>query len=97
MTFDAVLSATAEGFVSSLSPVDRQAFYRALDVLLQDPYPDGVSKILLAFFPYRSGTVGFAHGDFWISYSILNPAYIRIASVYWRPDSPRRWGELLEI
>lgn len=97
MTFDAVLSATAEGFVSSLSPVDRQAFYRALDVLLQDPYPDGVSKVRQDFYLYRPGTLGFAHGDFWITYSILNPAYIRIASVYWRPDSPRRWGELLEI
>ena len=97
MTFDAVLSNTAEAFLASLDPVDRQAFYQALDVLLQDPYPDGVSKVLLTFFPYRPGTLGFAHGDFWITYVILNSATIGIASVYWRPDSPRRGGELLEI
>ena len=47
MTFDAFLSATAEIFVTALSPVERQAFYRALTILLQDPYPDGASKFRL--------------------------------------------------
>ena len=97
MTFDAFLSATAETFVASLSPVERQTFYRALDILLQAPYPDGISKFRLDFFPYRLGTLAFTHGDFSIIYTIASSAYIYIASVYWRPDSPRRLGELLEI
>jgi hypothetical protein len=97
VTFDAFLSATAEIFVIALSPVERQAFYRALTILLQDPYPDGASKFRLEFFPYRPGTMAFTHGDFSIIYTIASSAYIYIASVYWRPDSPRRLGELLEI
>ena len=54
-TFDAVIADAAEMFLASLSPVDREQFYRALDVLCSDPYPDGISKISLAFFPTGQG------------------------------------------
>ncbi len=43
-TFDAILSDTIERFLATLGPVERQEFYRALDVLLQDPYPDGAVR-----------------------------------------------------
>ena len=95
MTFDAVLSDTAESFLAEIGPVERQNFYRALDVLLENPYPDGISKVALPF-PYRPGTIGFSYGEFWISYAILNAATIGVASVYWSPDSPRRAGDLCE-
>ena len=96
-TFDAVISDTAEAFLASLSPVDREQFYRALDVLCSDPHPDGISKVPLTFFPYQTEAIGFAYGEFWMTYTILNAATIGIASVYWSPDSPRRAGELFEI
>ena len=88
MAFDAVLSDTAEAFVSSLAPDDRRAFYVALDLLLEDPYPDARTKVVLPF-PYRPGTYGFEHGNFWIAYAFLNPHVLAIATVYWSPNSPR--------
>ncbi len=77
--------------------MDRKQFYRALNVLCSDPYPDGISKVALSFFPYQPGAIGFAYGEFWMTYTILNAATIGVASVYWSPDSPRRAGELFEI
>ncbi|MFH1560574.1 MAG: hypothetical protein ABID84_04095 [Chloroflexota bacterium] len=88
MTFDAVLSDVAESFLASLSPVEREGFYRVLDTLCADPYPDNVSKVYLPF-PYRPGTIGFSQGEFWVAYVILNAATIAVAQVYWSPDSPR--------
>lgn len=90
------MSDTAEASISGLGPVDRQESYRALDALLADPYPDCASKLNLPF-PYREGTIGFAHGEFWISYVILNSATTGVASVYWSPDSHRRAGGIIEI
>ncbi len=29
-----------------------------LDDLLNDPHPDGISKVALDFFPYDEGTIG---------------------------------------
>ena len=95
MTFDVVLSDTAEAFLAEIGPVERRDFYRALDVLLQDPYPDGISKVSLPFF-YRPGVIGFTYRKFWISYVIQNAATIGVASVYWAPDAPRRAGDLFE-
>ena len=88
MTFDAVLSDTAESFLSSLYHVDREAFYQVLDTLCADPYPDDASKVELPF-PYRPGTIGYSQGGFWIAYVILNAATIAVAQVYWAPDSPK--------
>ena len=83
--------------MQSLSISDRVEFLLVLDDLLVDPHPDGISKVSLDFFPYESGTIGFSGGEFWITYKFLNAAMVGIASVYWRPDSPRRAGELYEI
>ena len=87
MSFDAVLSDTAEIFVSHLARDDRKAFYEALDVLLSDPYPNGLDKGDLPF-PYRPGTLGFAYGDFWIAYTFMSSYLLAIAAVYWNPRSP---------
>ncbi len=95
--FDAVISASARSFLESLSEFERVEFFWALDDLLRDPNPDGFSKVALDFFPHSPGTFGFTGGEFWIVYKFLNPSVIGIASVYWKPDSPRRGGELYEI
>ena len=88
MSFDAVLSDTAEVFVSHLARDDRKAFYEALDVLLSNPYPDGLNKVELPFL-YRPGTLGFEYGDFWIAYTFLSLYMLAIVAVFWNPKSPR--------
>ncbi len=87
-TFDAVLSDTVERFLATLGPVERQEFYRALDVLLQDPYPDGDTKVALSF-PYRPGTLGLGSGRFFIiTYTFLNPATLLIIGASRVADRP---------
>ena len=88
VSFDAVLSDTAELFVNQLARDDRRAFYEALDVLLSNPYPDGINRVELPF-PYRPGTLGFEYRDFWIAYTFLNAYMLAILAVYWNPKSPR--------
>ena len=95
-TFDAVISSSSRTFLQSLSISERIEFFWALDDLLRDPYPDGVSKVALDFYPYSPETFGASIGEFWMSYTFLNTATISIAGVYWNPDSPRRGGELYE-
>jgi hypothetical protein len=88
VSFDAVLSDTAEIFVNHLARDDRQRFYEALDVLLTDPYPDGISKVELPF-PYTPNTFRFEYKDFWIAYIFMSLNMLAIASVFWNPKSPR--------
>ena len=88
MPFDAVLSDTAESFLSSLDHVDRETFYQVLYTLCADPYPDDASKVELPF-PYRPGTIAYSQDGYWIAYAILNAATIAVAQVYWAPDSPK--------
>ena len=88
MSFDAVLSDTAQAFVDNLARDDHEAFDEALDVLLSDPYPDGLNKVELPF-PYRPGTLGFEYRDFWIAYTFLNAYMLAVVAVYWNPKSPR--------
>lgn len=88
MSFDAVLSDTAQLFVDHLARDDRRAFNEALDVLLSDPYPDGISKVELPF-PYAPGTLGFEYRDFWMAYTFMSSHMLAIAAVFWNPKSPR--------
>jgi hypothetical protein len=67
---------------------DRKAFSEALNALLSDPYPDGVSKVELPF-PYAPGTFGFEYRDFWMAYTFMSPHMLAIAAVFWNPKSPR--------
>ncbi len=87
MAFDALLSRTARSFVDGLARPDRQELDAALDALLRDPFPDGVSKVDLPF-PYRPGTYGYAAGSFWFAYSFLHSLVLYVAAVYWSRDSP---------
>lgn len=96
-TFDAVLSDRARAFVRSLNWFEQAEFQWALQDLMRDPHPDGRGKVELDTFPYGPGTLAFTGPEFWMVYRFLNATTIGIASVYWRPDSPRRGGELLEI
>ena len=95
--FDAVISAPARRFIQSLNWFEQAQFRWALQDLMKDPHPDGRAKVELDNFPYSPGAFAFTSGEFWIVYRFLNDATIEIASVYWRPDSPRRGGEMLEI
>lgn len=89
MTFDVVISQTVEAFLSALTQAEREECYQIiLDVLCVDPYPDNISKVYLPV-PYKPGTIGFAFGEFWFSYTILNAGYIAVAAIYWNPSSPR--------
>jgi len=88
VTFDAVVSDTAEIFISGLDRGDRQRFYEALDVLMSDPHPDGVTKVALPF-PYTPGTFGFYYRDFWIAYVFLNALVLGVIAAHWSPRSPR--------
>lgn len=88
VSFDAVFSDTADLFVNHLARDDRKAFHDALDALLSDPYPDGVTKVGLPF-PYAPGTFGFEYGDFWLAYIFMNPHMLAIAAVFWNAKSPR--------
>ena len=88
MSFDAVLSDTADTFVNHLARDDRQAFREALDVLLSDPFPDGLTKVELPF-PFASGTYGFEYEDFWIAYTFMNPYMLAIVAAFWNPKSRR--------
>lgn len=88
MAFDAVISDTAETFTSNLAREDRKAFHHALDILLSDPYPDGVIKVALTF-PFKPGVFGFEYGDFWIAYTFINPQVLGIIAAFWSPKSPR--------
>lgn len=82
-----VLSYSARQFVEALSPAEREACYRALSPLFEDPYPNGYTKVPLGF-PYRPGTFGFASGEFWMTYTFLNAMTVWIGGVSWSPDSP---------
>lgn len=88
MSFDAVLSDTAQLFVDHLARDDRRAFNEALDVLLSDHYPDGISKVELPF-PYTPGTLGFEYRDFWMAYTFMSSHMLAIAAVFWNPKSLR--------
>lgn len=87
MALDALISRTARSFVNGLAPPEREEFNAALELLLHDPFPDGVYKVALPF-PYRPGTYGYAAASFWIAYTFLNSLVLYIATVYWSPDSP---------
>ena len=87
MAFDALVSDTARSFVDQLSPVYEQEFRHVLDDLLQDPSPDGITKVELGF-PYRPGIYGYASGSFWIAYLFLNAMVLFVVAVYWSPSSP---------
>ena len=86
-TFDAVLSDPLDHFLATLSPEERQEFYRALDSLLRDPHPDGNAKVALTF-PYRPGTLGFGFGRFFLTYAFLSPATILIIGASRIADRP---------
>ena len=88
MALDALISDTARAFRDSLLERDREEFNQAIDALLDDPTPDGTTKVELPF-PYRSGTFGFDSGSFWIAYLFLNAEVLYIVAAYWSPDSPR--------
>lgn len=88
MLFDALLTDTAESFVKKLSNADQKAFNIALDILMTDPYPDGITKVQLSF-PYKNGTYGFEYGDFWIAYYLKSSYMLGIVAVYWSPKSPK--------
>jgi len=89
VAFDALISDTAQAFREGLTPEHRGTFEQALEALLTDPIPDGLTKIALPF-PYRPGTYGYEAGEFWLAYSFLNPMVLYIASAYWSPSSPNR-------
>ena len=88
MSFDAVLSDTAQTFVDNLARDDHEAFDEALDVLLSNPSPDGLNKVELPF-PYHPGTLGFEYRDFWIAYTFLKGYMLAVVAVYWNPKSQR--------
>ena len=88
MIFDVFIAYTASDFLTSLSEPEQQECRRIiLDVLCKDPFPDGVTKVYLPM-PYAPGTIGFEHGEFWFAYIFENPSLIRVAAIYWSPDSP---------
>jgi len=62
-----------------LTPEERLEFYEGVDGLLQDPTPDGRSKVELSF-PYRPGTLGYSYHRLFLTYTFLNPVTI---SVIW--------------
>lgn len=76
-TFDAVLSAEAEGYLARLNLAQREAFYEALTALMSDPLPDGDTKGALPF-PRERRTFAFAFGAFTMTYTFddRNPLVI---------------------
>ncbi len=52
----------------------------AIDRMMQDPRPDGVTKALLGA-PYPPGTVGFATPDYWITYRFLNSTIVEVLRI----------------
>ncbi len=54
--------------------------------LMNDPYPDGRTKIALPF-PFPYGSIGHRAGGFFITYEFENAATIRILAIGWaNPD-----------
>ena len=88
-SFDVVFRGPAEDFLTSLNQADRLAFFDALAILTEDPYADGVSKVLLNYFPYRPGVIGTEIRNCWVVYQILNAATFEIGTIQAIPDLPR--------
>lgn len=88
MKYDALISQTARGFLNSLGAEDQAILRSALNRLLDNPAPDGLTKIALPAMPYREGTLGYTSGSFWIVYRVMNAATIYISAIHWSLDSP---------
>lgn len=60
----------------------------AIEQVMQDPHPDGVTKASLGA-PYPPGTVGFTTPDYWITYRFLNSTTIEVLRILpWRDFLP---------
>ena len=88
-SFDVVFRGPAEDYLASLNQAERAAFYDALATLTEDPYADGVTKVLLTHFPYTPGFIGTEMCNCWVVYQILNAATLEIGTIQATPDLPR--------
>ena len=57
--------------------------------LVDDPHPDGRTRIPLPF-PYRFGSIGFTSNGFFIMYAIEDSTKIVVLNITW--DNPDYWG-----
>ena len=79
----------ARGFLDGLTPRDYGRAMATVHDLVEDPYPDGRTRIRLPF-PYRFGSIGYTANGFFIVYSIPDTVKMLVHYIGW--VNPDYWG-----
>ena len=89
---DAILSPIAGQAFNAQDASGQERMQAAIEQMMRDPHPDGVTKALLGA-PYPRGTVGLVSRDYWITYRFLNSTVVEVLRILpWEeflPDAGR--------
>ena len=80
MAFDAFLDSGARRFRDSLPTEQQEQVNNAIEVLMSDPYEDGVIKLAIGF-PFRYDSICYATEDFLIAYYFENAAVVTVYAI----------------
>ncbi len=80
MAFDAFLDSGARHFKDSLPAEQQEQVDDAIEVLMGDPYEDGLTKLAIGF-PFRYDSICYATEDFLIAYYFENAAVVTVYAI----------------
>ena len=83
--FDVLFKENAEYFLSGLTPRYYGRVMTVVRGLMDDPYPDGQTRVRLPF-PFSYGSIGCRVSGFFITYEFADATTIRILNITW--DNP---------
>ena len=90
MAHDYHIASSIRQRIALLDPVAQRTLLDCLDELLQNPEPDGISRVAAPpYFPYRAGAITARCAQFRISYEIVNNGLVlHIFSISPLPELP---------
>lgn len=80
MAFDAFLDSGARRFKDDLPPEEQEQIDNAIEVLMGDPYEDGLTKLAVGF-PFRYDSICYVTEDFLVAYYFENAAVVTVYAI----------------
>lgn len=80
VAFDIYLRPTARSYKDGLSTGQREQVEAAIEVLMGDPYEDGLTKLAIGF-PFRYDSICYVTEDFLIAYYFENAAVVTVYAI----------------